>query len=151
MPMLQAFWVHGSNVQMEREGYFISKRRTGYGAHLKTHGKEWFHFAIPTPVIVDGKRSSLKKVFVFFKTEGTAKIIAIHIYDGVKKIKAFDNISRSGDHSKGVDQQNSWIIAPARKMKFGLGISVHVDFGKPKKVGVPGIWFVTAGADLETP
>ena len=151
MAKSQASWVHGSNVEMEREGYFISKRRTGYGTHFKTHGKEWFHFAIPTPVILNGQRSSLKKIFVFYKTEGTAKITAIHVYDAGDKIKAFDNLSFSGDYSKSVHQHNSWVITPSPKMKFGLGISVHVDFGPPKKLAVPGVRFVSAGADFETP
>jgi hypothetical protein len=149
MAKLQAFWVHGVNVQMEREGYFISKRRYGFGAKFNTHGGEWFHFAIPTPVILDGQRSSLKKVFVFYKTEGTAKITAIHVYDAGKKIKAFDNLSLSGDHSRKIDQYNSWSFT--QTIYFGLGISVHVDFGEKRKGSVPGIMFTTAGADFTTP
>ena len=98
MPKLQASWVHGSSVQIEREGYFISKRRTGYGAHFNTHGSEWFHFAIPTPVILDGQRSSVKKVFVFYMTEGAAKITSVHLYDAGGKpfktgFKEFPNLS----------------------------------------------------------
>ena len=156
MAKLQASWVHGSNVQIEREGYFTSKRRTGYGAYFNSHnqpgkGGEWFHFAIPTPVILDGQRSTLKKFFVFYKTKLTAKITAVHVYDAGKKIASFANLSLSGDHSQSVDQDNSWVIAQAPQMKFGLGISVHVDFGSPTPSGVPGIWLVTAGADFETP
>ncbi len=152
MAKLQASWVHGSSVQMEREGYFISKRRTGYGAHFNTHGKEWFHFAIPTPVILDGQRASLKKIFVFYKTEGAAKITAVHVYDGGgKPFKKFDNLSHSGDHSTGVDKDNSWVITPVHSMGFGLGISVLVNFGAATTSGVPGILFVTAGADFVTP
>jgi hypothetical protein len=150
MAKLHAMWIHGSSAEMEREGYFISKQRAGQGAIFKTYGKEWIHFAIPTPVILNGLRSSLKKVFVFYKTEGTAKITAIHLYDAGKKIKAF-NLALSGDHSKNVDKDNSWAITPAPKMKFGLGISVHVDFGPRTKLGVPAIHFTTAGADFETP
>ena len=151
MGKLQAYWVHGTSVQIEREGYFVSKQRAGFGAIFRTHGTEWFHFAIPTPVIVDGVRSSLKKVFVFFKTEGTAKITAIHVYDGTKKIAVFDNIARSGDHSTLVDKDNSWLINPSPKMLFGLGLSLKVDFGPPTQLGVPAIMFTTAGADFETP
>jgi carbonic anhydrase len=146
----QASWVHGSSVQIEREGYFVSKSRAGYGAHFRTHGKEWFHFAIPTPVIVDGKRASLKKVFVFYRTEGTAKITAVHLYDaGGKPFKEFDNLALSGDHSTKIDNDNSW-ATPVHPMGFGLGISVEVDFGPATTGGVPGIWFVTAGANFET-
>lgn len=153
MAKLQASWIHGSSVQIEREGYFISKRRTGYGAHFNTHGKEWFHFAIPTPVYVEGQRSKLKKIFVFYKTELTAKITAVHTYFAGKKLASasFDNLSLTGDHSQKLDQHNTWVITSAPPTEYGLGISVHVDFGPPQTSGVPGIWFRTAGADFETP
>jgi hypothetical protein len=151
MAKLQAMWVHGSSVKMEREGYFVSKQRAGNGAIFRTHGKEWFHFSIPTPVILNGQRSRLKKVFVFYKTEGTAKITAIHVYDAGKKIDTISNLGLSGDHSKSDDKHNSWVVATSPEMKFGLGISVHVDFGPPTNLGVPTIRFTTAGADFETP
>ena len=152
MSKIQASWVHGSSVQAEREGYFIAKQRAVYGARFRGHGKEWFNFAIPTPVILDDQRSSLVKVFVLYQTEGTtAKIIKVHAYDGGKLIKAFDNLSLTGYHSEVVDQSNSWVIKPAYKMMYGLGISVYVDFGKPTQAGVPLIRFVSAGADFRTP
>ncbi|MFM9951539.1 MAG: hypothetical protein ACKV1O_26630 [Saprospiraceae bacterium] len=67
MATLQAMWVHGTAVQAQREGYFISKKRSGSGATFNTHhAAEWFHFAIPTPVIFGGKNSNLEKVFVTF-------------------------------------------------------------------------------------
>jgi len=150
MANLQAFWVHGTAVKMEREGYFISKQYAGYAAIFRTYGAEWFHFAIPTPVILNGIRTSLKKVFVFYKTEGTAKITAIHVYDAGKKITSFDNLSLTGDHSTAVDQFNSWLITPSPKMLFGLGISVHVNFGPQTTGTVPAISFTAAGADFET-
>lgn len=135
MGKLQAYWVHGTSVQIEREGYYISKQCAGFGAIFRTHGAEWFHFPIPTPVIVDGARSSLKKVFVFFKTEGTAKINAIHVYDGGKEIANFDNLSKAGDHSTSIDQDNTWIIASSPEILYGVGISINVDFGPPTQPG----------------
>ena len=151
MTKLQAFWVHGTTVKMEREGYFISKQFAGYAAIFRTYGVEWFHFAIPTPVILDGIRSSLKKVFIFYKTEGITKITAIHVYDAGKKIATFDNLSLAGDHSSAVDQFNSWFIMPSPEMLFGLGISVLVDFGAQTTGTVPAISFFAAGADFEIP
>ena len=73
MSKLQASWVHGSSVQAQREGYFIAKRRHGSGTVFKTHGKEWFHFAIPTPVIVNSQRASLAKVSFFLKAYSVPK------------------------------------------------------------------------------
>lgn len=146
----QAFWVHGNSVQMEREGYFISKQRAGFAAIFRTHGDEWFHFAIPTPVILNGKDTTLKKIFIFYRTKGTAKITNVHIHDGEKTIESFKNLSLSGDYSTKVDKHNSWGISPVH-VKFGLGISVHVDFGPKTKLGVPEIRFTSAGADFQTP
>lgn len=155
MAKLQAWWIHGSSVQIKREGYFISKHRPGYGAHFNSHNEpgkgEWFHFAIPTPVYVEGQESTLKKIFVLYKTELTAKITAVHIYDAGKHFASFDNLSLTGDHSQGLDPNNTWIITNAPHIAFGLGISVHVDFGPRQTNGVPGIWFRSAGADFETP
>jgi hypothetical protein len=150
MGKLQAYWVHGTAVQMEREGYFVSKQYSGCAAKFNTHLSEWFHFAIPTPVIIDGHRPKLKKVFVFYQTTGTAKLTAIHVYDAGKKIKAWDDLSLTGDHSVKIDEKNSWNIAPALTVYYGLGLSVNVNFGSPTPGKVPGIWFMTAGADFET-
>jgi hypothetical protein len=156
MAKLQSFWIHGSGVIAEREGYFISKQRAGYGAYFTSQnepgkGGEWFHFAVPTPVIVDGQRSVLKKVYVFYKTDLSANITAIHIYDGTKKIAAFDSLSLGKDHSSNIDKFNSWTILNSPALGYGLGISIHVDFGKATPDRVPGILFTTAGADFETP
>lgn len=145
----QAFWVHGTSVQMEREGYFISKQRAGFAAIFKTHGKEWFHFAIPTPVMLNNKDTTLKRIFVFYATKGTAKITNIHIHDAEETIEAFKNISLSGEHSTKIDEFNVWEI-PSVHVKYGLGISVRVDFGPPTKLGVPEIRFTSAGADFKT-
>jgi hypothetical protein len=61
MPKLQANWVHGTTAQPEREGYYTSKARSGFGAHFNSHkgpGGEWFYFAIPMTVIVDGQHDT---------------------------------------------------------------------------------------------
>ena len=153
----QAFWVHGVSVQEEREGNFILKERHGYAAIFKTHGREWFHFAVPTPVMSDGDHSFVKKVFVLYKTGGTARITAIHVYDAGKRIAAFEKLSLTGDHSDNVDAWNSWAMpkipsgpTSIHMMSFGLGISVCVDFDGPTTGDVPEIWFTAAGADFET-
>lgn len=154
MARLYANWVHGTSVHMQREGYFISKYRAGYGAHFASHnppldGKlegEWFHFAIPTPVIIANQRCSLNAVAVLFKTELTAKITAIHLYDAGKDLRRFSNLSVAGDHTGGMGPSNTWNLSPPGVMYHGLDICVHVDFGPATEAGVPGIWFMAAGA-----
>lgn len=145
-----AMWIHGHAVQAQREGYALSKIYAGWGAIYKTHGGEWFHIAVPTPVIIGGVSPTLQKVFVLFKTVGTAKITRVHLWDGPTKIQAFEGLARSGDHSGKLDSDNSWNVNPVN-IKWGFGISVHVDFGPPSQVGVPQITFISAGTDFVTP
>jgi hypothetical protein len=150
MSTKQAMWVHGTSVQAEREGYFINKSRAALGATFKTQGSEWFHFAVPTPVIFGGQNSTLQKVFVLYKTGLSAKIMALHIFDGATKIQEFPNLELSGDHSGALDGQNTWNVNPVH-IKFGLGLSVAVEFGNATINGVPEIIFTSAGADFIIP
>jgi hypothetical protein len=165
-------WVHGTSVQMEREGYFISKQRTSSGAVFRTHNDEWFHFSIPNADIF-GMPSSifnepmgyalkgypykphLKNVYILYKTTLTTKIKEVSIVDGQKTIRTYSGKDRWGDHSYVLDNDNTWDIDLVR-LNRGLGISVHVDFGPISKVGVPEITFISAGAEfrvggVETP
>jgi hypothetical protein len=149
---IYASWIDGTAVTPQREGYFLSKTMGGKGATFRTHtapgsNGEWFQWAIPTPVIIDGHRVSSSKVFVLYATEGTAQIRAVHVYDSDLRIATFDGLHHSGNHSAEIDAANTWAV-PSHVMKFGLGISVLVDFGPRSKVGVPAITFFSAGADF---
>lgn len=149
----QAVWVHGTAAIPERQGYFISRVHPGYGSKFRTHGAEWIHFSLATPVIVDGTRADVEKIFVLFDAVG-AKILQIHLYDGADR---FDNDSLdfaknplTGKHGDQIDSSNSWAIAK-HAMKYGLGISINVDFGSPVAgKNVPSIAFRSVGADFVT-
>ena len=146
-----AMWVHGTAVQPEREGYHINKARAGFGARFSSTGSEWFHFAVPTPVIADGQNTTLEQAFVLYRTTMTTHIIAVHLYDGRGLVHKVEPLNWSGDHGGGLDQQ-TLLSAPANlHVKFGLGISVAVAFGDSTPSGVPSIEFVSAGADFLVP
>ena len=146
---LQSFWIHGTSVQQEREGYFISKKREGNGAVFRTHGEEWFHFAIPTPVIVANKRSSLMKVAVFYRTTATATISQIEIYDTDRVVFSNDDLrGYNGDHSQQIDDKNSWQMPERIELKTSVGVSLKVNFGPSTKNEVPSVTFLAAGADF---
>jgi len=145
MGLKAAMWVHGTIVRAENPPDFEIRR--GWGAQFGGRAKSnWFHIPLTIPVILDSVRPKLGRISVFYKTNG-ATIKSIHVFDGPTKIKAFDGLTLSGDHSKSLDASNSWAITPSLPISFGLGISIGVDFGN-----VPGdILFTTAGADLLTP
>jgi hypothetical protein len=68
-----AMWVHGTSLQVEVDGNVESIRR--YGFYTRVIGKadttNWYHFAIPTPVIVSGKRLEFARAMLRFVTGGT--------------------------------------------------------------------------------
>jgi hypothetical protein len=84
------------------------------------------------------------------KTERLAKITNVHVWDGSRAVEKFDGLSLSGDHSGGVDAQNSWTLTPAAPIQFGLGLSVGVDLEGIIDGGPGLILITTAGADFET-
>lgn len=165
MATKQAMWVHGTQAQAQREApylpmsqspFSIYKKnapyltRFGWGSQFEFYGIEWFHFAIPTPVIFGGKHSTLDKAFILYETLLGAKVKALHIYDGLEKIQEFNGLNYTGDHSYGLDVHNTWIIKPVH-IRFGLGLSVEVDFGEFTPNDMPGILFTSAGADFTIP
>ena len=162
MPLKAAMWVHGNIVQAEfPEGLIVipevgrTEFRRGWGTLFQGPRDprpetlmNWFHFPMPTPVILDDVRPQLVRVFVFYKATFT-EITHIHLYDGPARVKTFD-VSLSGDHSTAIDDSNTWSIDPPLTIFFGLGISVGVTF-HPVSHAPNELLFTTAGADFVTP
>lgn len=94
-------WVHGSSVAIQDPGVIEWAYRTGKATHIKgkPHSSVWLHFAIPTPVIIDGNRLRVGKVLLRFKTEGYHYIDhyqahnwanEVHVWDGDNKFALWD-------------------------------------------------------------
>ena len=150
MSIKQAMWVHGTSVQAKHEGDHINRSGPGWGSQFSSHGADWFHFAVPSPVIFGGKNSEIEKAFILYKTTMTAKITKVHLYDGKTNFKEFDGLALSGTHDGKLDTSNTFTMAPLH-IKYGLGISVNVEFGQSTPQGVPSITFAAAGADFIIP
>lgn len=154
MTLKAAVWVHGSIIKPEYPDRLSRIRPIGWG--LEITGKEntdnWFHIPITTPVILDGVRPKLSKVFILFNSETNAivkaRIVGVHMYDGGNKVKVIEGISLSGDHGGAIDSANTFKIDPAITIYSGLGISVHVEFPKEPMHADSNIVFHTAGADF---
>jgi subtilisin family serine protease len=141
--LAHAMWTHGSNVEVENSGGIAAMKRTGFcGAFAGKPGTgNWFHFAVPTPVIVEGKRLRLDSIIVMFQTDPDVTVTNIHIYDGPQKIESYDGLALSGSHLfERFDVLNTYA-------RYGIGITVGVNFGKDTtKPHV--VKFVAAGADF---
>jgi hypothetical protein len=152
MALKAAMWVHGTIVEAEFPVLTVSRK--GWGTSFTGHEltTNWFHIPIITPVILDDIRPLLAKVFVFYRATN-ARITNLHVYDGAKKVKSLDALNLSGDHSISIDASNNWDVTPPLGIKFGLSISVGVEFLKPATATNPSaeILFTSAGADFQKP
>ena len=141
-PIAHANWVHGTSVEVEfpdRLNLFSKK-----GFYTLVEGKpdttNWFHFALPTPVIVDNKRLKLESVILMFVTQPDAVVTNVHIYDGYSKIEAFDGLAMTGSHLfERFDVLNLLV-------RYGIGISIGVKFGIQTTNHL--MAFVSAGGDF---
>lgn len=132
----QASWIHGNAVVAE-EPEKVNVKHMGWGTELffvtglgRPPAKSWCHIAIPTPVIVNDVRLKVQKLFLLFKTGQHAAIDDIHVYDGPNRIATWDVVAgsnysarRTGDHSKGIDGQNTFTLDAPHEVNFGLSIS----------------------------
>jgi hypothetical protein len=131
-----ASWVHGNALAWEDTSSIVT-RRWGWGSEMQfTFARgvnppgTWCHIPIPTPAIVNDVRLKVQKLFLLFKTGQHASIDNIHIFDGHKKIHALDVIPgssssarRTGDHSRGIDAENTITLPAPHEVSFGLSIS----------------------------
>ena len=97
-----ASWIHGHSMQIEYPDRLVSQRRIGYWIDVegKSGSTNWFHFAIPTPVIVNDVRLKVDSVMLRFSTGSVdAFVDNVHVYDGETLIAAHNNLGLSLDHT----------------------------------------------------
>jgi hypothetical protein len=127
LELAQAMWIHGHSMQMEYPQQVVSVDRKGYFVQVrgKPFSTNWFHFAIPTPVIVSGKRLYGGSVLFRYRTGSGTSIDAVHIYDGETRIAAHDHLNLSSlDHWS----CPKFEIPTTPEIKWGVGISIGVGF-----------------------
>jgi peptidoglycan hydrolase-like protein with peptidoglycan-binding domain len=123
-----AMWTHGVDLQVEVDGNVESIRRFGFYTRVvgRADTTNWYHFAIPTPVIVGGNRLTICRAMLRLVTGGTSAVVRdVHIYDGSARIAAhqFGNLSGS--------QAFVPFGVPHKPNVFwGVGISIGVTTGQ---------------------
>jgi hypothetical protein len=122
-----ASWIHGHSMQIEYPDRIAYQRRAGFSINVegKPGTNNWFHFAIPTPVIIDDVRLRADAVLLRFKTGSVDAFVRdVHVYDGERLIAAHNDVNLS---------KENWfvkLVVPDRPhVLWGLGISLGVGFG----------------------
>jgi hypothetical protein len=142
--ILHASWIHGNTMAIEYPDRIAFQEHVGY--HFEVEGNpgtsNWFHFSIPTPVIINDVRLRIKAAMLVFATDSVDAFVRdVHVYDGSKRIGVFDDVYLS---------ENAGFVKfdlPDRPQVFwGIGISVGVGFG----VEMMGhrMRFLSAGCDF---
>lgn len=158
-----ASWTHGHAVVVESmvdDGVF-KFTRFGWGAEIvvRPGTSRWFHIPIPTPVILDGKRMKLIRVFLQWQQirghPRSAHIEDAHLWDGKNRIakKSANDFKQSGFAT--MPDHQTYELPRPREWFFGVGLSFKL--GAHGNVGgqfvendqAPVIVIGSAGADFE--
>jgi hypothetical protein len=139
-------WTHGHSVHAEDfEGKEWTVQRFGPNSRVwSDEGPQgavsWFHFAVPTPVIVEDRRMKILDVQIRFM--GDAVIDAIDVWDGTNRLASFKGLTFTG----GEEPQLARLEIPEQpEVLWGIGISVHVLFDSIDRTSMN---FIAAGADF---
>jgi hypothetical protein len=137
-------WIHGTSLHVENPDRLFSSIR-GFGTRISssdvTGRIDWVHFAIPTPHIVSDKRLSIRSVFLNFKTVGTGRVDAVHVYNGPFLIAIHNNLNLSGEHFFA-----KFDVEGHPAVQSGIGVSVGVKFSLNNQTNA--IDFRAAGAEF---
>ena len=139
-----ASWVHGVSLTVELPSLLEGQRP--YGGFMWVRGKpgttNWFHFMIPTPVIIANVRYKLDSVMLYFQTGSVVAIVRhVHVYDGPNKLVAYNNVNITGGPVR-----KSFAVPNRPSMVYGINIAVGVEFLNVSQSR--DMYFFAAGADL---
>ncbi len=142
-----ASWIHGHSMQIEYPDRLVRHEHNGWGTDIEglPGTINWFHFAVPTPVIINDVRMQADSVMLCFETgSADAFIRDVHVYDGRSRIAEFNGVNLFGDQPF-----VRFVLPGVPQMWQGVGISLGVGFGVEAMDHL--MRFYAAGCDLVIP
>jgi hypothetical protein len=125
----QAMWTHGHGMTVEVPDRIAGIWRAGFFIRVvgRANTTNWFHFHIPTPVIVKDKRLMIDSAMLRYRTgSAQAAVTNVHIFDGEGRIAAQDGLNLSPQGSFAFQRFD----APGKpSVLWGTGVTVGVRFG----------------------
>lgn len=120
-------WTHGHAMQVEFPDRIRSVWRAGFFIRVvgQPNSTNWFHFGIPTTVIVNDKRQMVDSVMLRFRAGSPqAAVTNVHVYDGEGRIATHDGLNLSPT-AFGLER---FQVTGKPDVLWGIGISVGVRF-----------------------
>jgi hypothetical protein len=139
-----ASWIHGHSMEIEYPDRMAYAIRRGYAYQIegKPGTTNWFHFAIPTPVIIDDVRLQIASVMLRFTTGSIDSFVRdVHIYDGEHRIAVHNEVYLAEENGFA-----RFEVPETPYMLWGLGISLGVGFGVEMMSHT--MDFISAGGDF---
>lgn len=137
-------WTHGTSMNVQFPDRLNKMVRAGWGIDLESPAgsENWFHFAIPTPVVVSDRRLRVGSVLVDFETGSTEAVVNhVHVWDARRRIAEHNNLNLFGQ--VGVRR---FEVPDSPPVWEGIGVSIGVGFGvEPYSRQMK---FFSAGADF---
>lgn len=149
MPAHHALWVHGHSAKIEYPDRVDSIEYKGNSVRIqgRPSTRNWVHFAVPTPVIVDDRRMQPTGILFRYKNSGSGSVVAVHVYDGENQIAT----DESPWETASLTVDNSWTyfilgfdLTQRLSVEWGIGISIQIRFGR----GGGEVEFEAAGCDF---
>lgn len=130
MAKMFSSWIaaHGVSVEhspdrFDRKGNGVTSSVAGAGTGSGPFNN-YFHIAIPTPVIVEDRRATLHAVHYLFNVRGDAWLSEVHVFDGPSEIiPAHMNLHVQGNHSGGLDADNG-VEVNRDGIAWGIGLTL---------------------------
>ena len=122
-----AAWTHGVALAVELKENVESLRRFGFFTRVvgKPNTTNWYHFAIPTPVISKGNRLAFARAMLRLITGSSNTVVRdVHIYDGSSRIAAHQAVNLAGSQPFAV-----FGVPHKPDVFWGAGISIGVSTG----------------------
>lgn len=126
MSLMHAAWIHGHAMEVEFPDRIAREQRAGFYYRIegRTGTDNWFHIAIPTPVIVHDQRLKAGSVLLRYRSAGGAIVTAVHVYDGEARIAHFDGLA---NHPEAWVMERH-VIPGTPEVRSALGLSIGVRF-----------------------
>jgi hypothetical protein len=165
MANITASWVHGNAVVAEKppveDGGLLDFNHFGWGTQIvmRPGFVRWFHIFIPSPVLVDGNRAKLIRVFLQWQQvrgePKTAYIQDAHLWDGGNKVAMKSQNDFMQDDFLVLQGNDTYELRSPVEWYFGVGLSFRlgalpmVKHGWVDNKNAPMIVISSAGADFE--
>jgi matrixin/uncharacterized protein DUF6623 len=145
-PIAQASWIHGSSVQVWQPQLLEQITRTPFRTSIvgQRDAFNWFHFAIPTPEIVNDDRKVVGAVIMRCGTRGTQTVgTGLHLERS--HLDSGPQPQTPGDTSLEQLHTVKLGVPHCPPVEFGLNVSVRVRFGLSELTSQRTLIFCSAG------